>query len=94
MAKNDYEIRKGEAEARAGPPGGQNVNKRRLEIGVKKVNEAWRNYYDAALTFVDRGTLAEAPEQVAARDLVTQESLAHEDWLRSGNYSEPVGTRR
>jgi hypothetical protein len=48
---------------------------------VKKVNNAWRNYFDAALTFVDRGTFAEAPEQVAARNLVTQESLAHEDWF-------------
>ena len=81
IAKTDYEICKGEAEARARPPGGQNVNKRLLENGVKKVNEAWRNYYDAALTFVDRGTFAEAPEQVAARNLVTQESLAHEDWF-------------
>jgi hypothetical protein len=72
---------KKKTEARGRPPGGQNVNKRLLEKGVKKVNEAWRNYFDAAHTFVDRGTFAEAPEQATAIDLVTQESLAHEDWF-------------
>ena len=48
---------------------------------MKKVNKAWRNYFDAALTFVVRGTFAKASEQAAASDLVTQESLAHEDWF-------------
>ena len=46
---------------------------------MKKVNEAWRRYFDAVHTFVNRGTFAEAPEQAAATDLVTQESLARED---------------
>jgi hypothetical protein len=31
--------------------------------------------------FVNSGTFAEAPEQVDARNLATQESLAHEDWF-------------
>ena len=39
------------------------------------------NYFDAAFTFVDRGTFAEDPEQAAAGDLVTQESVAQKDWF-------------
>ena len=50
IAKANYEIRKDEAEARARPPGGQNINKRLLQKSVKRVNDAWRNYFDAALT--------------------------------------------
>ena len=79
IAKAHYEVRIRETEARARPPGGQNENKRLLEKVMKKVNEARRNYYKAAHTFVNRGTFAEAPEQAAATDLVTQESLARED---------------
>ena len=77
IAKNKYKIRKDEAETKDRPSGGQNVNKILLEKGVKNVNEAWRNYFDAALTFITRGTFTEVPEQVEVRDLVTQESLAH-----------------
>ena len=77
IAKANYEIRKDEAEARARPPGGQNINKRLLQKSVKRVNDAWRNHLDADLTFVNRGTFTDAPEQAAARNLVPQESLAH-----------------
>ena len=60
IAKAHYEVRIRETEARARPPGGQNENKRLLEKGMKKVNEAWRRYFDAVHTFVNRGTFAEA----------------------------------
>ena len=43
--------------------------------------EARARPLEAALTFVDRRTFTDAPEQTAARNLVTQESLAHDDWF-------------
>ena len=58
IAKNNYKIRKDEAEAKTRPPGGQNVNQILLEKGVNNVNEEWRNYFGAALTFVTRGTFS------------------------------------
>ena len=48
---------------------------------VKQVEEAWRVYYDAAMNLVDRGVYAEEQERDEARGLVTDESIAHENWF-------------
>ena len=80
-AKNHYEAWKTEATVRAQPPGTQNVNKRNLQKCVKQVGEAWRAYYDAAINLVDRGVYAEEQDRVDARDLVANESIAHENWF-------------
>ena len=81
-AKNHYKARKDKATKRAQPPGAQNVSRRNLRKCVKQVEEAWRVYYDAAMNLVDRGVYAEEQERVDARSLVTDKSIAHEDWFQ------------
>ena len=79
--KNDYEVRKTQATARARPPGTQNVNKRTLQKSLKQGGDAWRAYYNAALNLVDRGVYAEEQDRIDARNQLAQESMAHVDWF-------------
>ena len=81
LAKDHFEVRKIETTARADPPGGQNINKRIFKKCLTETKDAWRSYYDAAMTLTNRGTFAEEAESIEARDRVAvQEHQAYCDW--------------
>ena len=58
LAKDNYNITKNEASTRANPPEGQNINKRILKKLINEVGEAWRNYFEASMTFNNQGTFS------------------------------------
>ena len=57
------------------------MNKRILKKYINQVKDAWRNCFNSAFNLVDRRIFAEEQERVEARDLFTQESMDHQDWL-------------
>ena len=81
LAKDNYNITKNEASTRANPPEGQNINKRILKKLINEVGEAWRNYFEASMTFNNQGTFAEEDERERLLNQLSLERATHRDWL-------------
>jgi hypothetical protein len=80
-AKDHFEVRKIETTARADPPGGQNINKRIFKKYLTETQDAWKSYYNAAMTLTNRGTFDEEAERIEARyQVAVQEHQAYHDW--------------
>ena len=81
-ANHHYEIQKMETTYRAQPPGTQNNNTvRKLQKCVNQVGDEWRTYYEASLTFINRGTFAEEEERERLLNQLALEYATHRDWL-------------
>ena len=48
---------------------------------MNEVNDVWRNYYEATIAFIDRGTFIDAPTKAAAVAGASQEHSDHVDWI-------------
>jgi hypothetical protein len=68
LAKDPFKVRKIETTARANPPGGQIINKRIFKKCLTETQDAWRSYYDAAMTLTNRGTFAQETDRIEARN--------------------------